>query len=207
MPPPAAGFQPSLLATGRPAADVSFSAARRIELSDGAWVDQVPGWLAGADTLFGELLDAAHWATREVAMYGRTLPEPRLHACFGPGGPPAPLPDLAELLGTWLGVRFDSIAASLYRDGSDSVAWHGDRVHRGRPVATVAVLSLGSQRRFLLRPLGGGRSVTIDEHRGDLVVMGGTCQRTWQHCVPKVAHAGPRVSVSFRQRVNERPGH
>jgi len=29
-------------------------------------------------------------------------------------------------------------------------------------------------------------------------VMGGTCQRTWRHGIPKVASAGPRIAVMFR---------
>jgi len=35
---------------------------------------------------------------------------------------------------------------------------------------------------------------------GDLLVMGGSCQRTWQHSVPKVRQAAPRIAIMFRPR-------
>lgn len=105
---------------------------------------------------------------------------------------------------------FDAIGLNLYRDGRDSVAWHGDRYERERPATTVVVLSLGAPRRFLLRPAPSGagagrasrRSLRFDLHSGDLLVMGGTCQHTWQHSVPKVARAGPRISATFRRRIH-----
>ena len=63
----------------------------------------------------------------------------------------------------------------------------------------MAILSLGATRRFLLRPKVGGPSVRYAPVAGELLVMGGTCQRTWEHCVPKCAASGPRVSVMFRE--------
>jgi alkylated DNA repair dioxygenase AlkB len=97
--------------------------------------------------------------------------------------------------------RFVSAGMCLYRDGRDSVAWHGDRIGRGRSADTmVAIVSFGSPRPLMLRPAGGGAaSLRFPLGHGDLVVMGGSCQRTWEHCIPKTARAvGPRVSVQFR---------
>lgn len=200
-------FQPSLLAAGPTGREVSFASCQRIDLGAGAWVDVTPGWLAGADSLFTSLLHGVHWQQREVALHGRILPEPRLTAWWGPDGPaasrlgraPEALRRLVLPLDDRYGHGFDAIGLNLYRTGRDSVAWHGDRLQRERPVTLVAVLSLGSPRRFLLRPAGGGTSRRIEMFSGDLLVMGGTCQRTWQHSVPKVAHAGPRISATFRR--------
>lgn len=200
-------FQPSLLAAGPTGREVSFAAGRRIDLGAGAWVDVVPGWLAGADSLFTSLVHGVRWHQREVAVHGRILPEPRLTAWWGPDGPatarlaraPEALRHLIPPLDARYGHGFDAIGLNLYRTGRDSVAWHGDRLQRERPVTVVAVLSLGSPRRFLLRPTGGGASRRIEMFSGDLLVMGGTCQRTWQHSVPKVARAGPRISATFRR--------
>ena len=108
------------------------------------------------------------------------------------------LGDAADAIGLRYGIDVARIGANLYRDGTDSVAWHGDRVARELPEAVVAVLSLGSPRAFRLRPTGGGVSVAYHPAPGDLLVMGGTCQRTWQHSVPKARHGGPRISVTFR---------
>ena len=80
------------------------------------------------------------------------------------------------------------------------MAWHGDTIGRGRTEDTlVAILSLGAARALLLRPRAGGASVRFRIGHGDLLVMGGSCQRTWEHAVPKTARpTGPRISVQFR---------
>lgn len=204
---PTLPFQPSLLADGPTGTEPTFARARRVELTRGAWVDLVPGFLPGADALFTSLLRTVAWQQREVPMYGRMVLEPRLHAWWGDddaperrlGRAPEALRRLLAPLDERYEVGFDAIGLNLYRTGRDSVAWHGDRTLRRVPHSTVVVLSLGSPRRFLLRPVGGGRSRSVEMFSGDLLVMGGTCQRTWQHCIPKVAQAGPRMSATFRR--------
>jgi alkylated DNA repair dioxygenase AlkB len=131
-------------------------------------------------------------------MYDRVVAEPRLTTRLWED-PPDPLPAMAQALSEHYGDDLATVSANLYRDGRDSVAWHGDRVGRRRDETVVAILSLGSPRRFLLRPKGGGRSLRLTPAAGDLLVLGGTCQRTWEHSVPKVAAAGPRISVMFRE--------
>jgi alkylated DNA repair dioxygenase AlkB len=201
--PPQLEWQGSLLGAQEPNIDTAV----RTELGGGAWVDVVPGWLTGADDLFGQLVGLAAWQERERPMYDKVLPEPRLSAWWTIATSPEAvrplLKDAARALGGRYGEAFGTAGLNLYRSGRDSVAWHGDR-HARRPEhldAVIAVLSLGSTRRFLLRPTGGGPSVRFEPAGGDLLVMGGSCQRTWQHCVPKVASAGPRMSVTFRHPV------
>jgi hypothetical protein len=194
----AVAWQPSLLAIDDPAFDPGFSTARRRFLGQGAWVDVVPDWASGADTLFDQVLESAQWKAYERPMYERIVDVPRLSATAWQGRPRL-LERMASCLGLRYSVDLPAISANLYRDGHDSVAWHGDRIGRVRSDAVVAILSLGSDRTLLLRPNGGGRSIALPMHSGDLVVQGGTCQRTFEHCVPKRAHAGPRISVMFRQ--------
>lgn len=211
-PPPGLVWQGSLIGDGDPTADRSFAGLRRFHLHGGAWVDLVPNWLTGADTLLDHLLDAVPWQARRVRMYDHVVDEPRLSAWWGARDErpwPAHTPAIADALTAHYGIRFDSLGANLYRDGSDSVAWHGDRVYREQEGdAFVAVLTLGCARRFLLRPKQGGPSLRLRPGPGDLLVMGGTCQRTWQHCVPKTAYAtGPRVSITLRPNHPVRPGN
>ena len=195
-------WQPSLLdsAALAPTFDHSCRGVRRHDLGAGAWVDHLPGWVHGADALFAELLASTPWSHREVRMYERVLPEPRLTHRWelSRGSPPEPFARLAEVLSERYDVEFTQVGANLYRDGADSVAWHGDRVARELPSAVVALLSFGAIRPFRLRPTGGGPSVSFLPGPGDLLVMGGSCQRTWQHSVPKVRRAAPRISVQFR---------
>ena len=180
--------------------------ARRA-LSRGAWIDHVPGWFRGADALVERLRHDTPWRAGERTMYERVVAVPRLTAWYpeiGRIGDAALTACRDELVAHYRCADdpFVSAGLCLYRDGRDSVAWHGDRIGRGRSSDTmVAVLSLGSPRAFLLRPDGGGDVVRLSVGHGDLVVMGGTCQRTWEHAVPKSrSAAGPRISVQFRQR-------
>ncbi len=191
-------WQPSLLGDEEIGFDASPAALVRHDLGRGAWYEQAAGWVRGADRLFTTVMDGAPWASHERPMYDRTVVEPRLTTRLWEV-PPDPLPGMAAALSERYGVDLSAISANLYRDGRDSVAWHGDRVGRGRRETVVALVSLGSARRFLLRPNGGGRSVRLAPGHGDLLVLGGTCQRTWQHSVPKSASAGPRISVMFRE--------
>ena len=178
----------------------------RRELSDGAWVDHLPGWVAGSDEVLEVLLGDIGWREDRRQMYEREVAVPRLLRWYG-GTETLPHPLLTEAresLNRYYQVeprdRFVSAGMCLYRDGRDSVAWHGDRLGRGRTADTmVAIVSFGSPRPLMLRPASGGPSLRFPLGHGDLVVMGGSCQRTWEHCIPKTAKpVGPRVSVQYR---------
>jgi alkylated DNA repair dioxygenase AlkB len=192
--------QLDLLAATRVGFDARFADLRRGELSDGAWVDHAPGWVAGHDQLFEQLEAQLTWRTESRRMYDHVVATPRLLA-----GVPAHevcdgiIDDMRRALSERYGEDFVGTTAALYRDGNDSVAWHGDTTARDMERAVVATISLGQPRKFLLRPTAGGASISYQLGGGDLIVMGGTCQRTWRHAIPKVAHAaGPRIAVLFR---------
>lgn len=181
-----------------PAYDVGFTAAARTELGLGAWLDLVPGWLAGAETLLERVVSAAPWAGHERWMYDKVVTEPRL-STRGWADPPDPVHSMGAALSARYGLDLSAVSANLYRDGQDSVAWHGDTAGRRVATTVVAIVVLGAPRRFLLRPRGGGTAHRITPAHGDLLVMGGTCQRTWEHSVPKCATAGLRVALMFRE--------
>jgi alkylated DNA repair dioxygenase AlkB len=194
-----AGYQPSLLGShGAPCHDPTFAGAARRVLSGGAWVDHVPAWVGAADALFDELVATAPFDAHERWMYDRVVVEPRLTTRDW-AAPPAVLRAMAAALEARYGVPLPSVSAALYRDGRDSVAWHGDRIGRRVEQTVVAIVSLGTPRRFLLRPASGGPSIRYTPAGGDLLVLGGTCQRSWQHSVPKCTDAGARISVMFRE--------
>jgi alkylated DNA repair dioxygenase AlkB len=204
-----AGLQGSLLdLLAEPELD-SLSSLRRTQLTKGAWLDVLPGWLSGADQLFQSLFDAVPWRAERRPMYDQVVAVPRL-TCFYDEARPLPDPLLLQArtalnahYADELGEPFRTAGLCLYRDGRDSVAWHGDDTGRGRTEDTmVAILSLGSPRPLLLRPRGGGGgTVRHNLGHGDLIVMGGSCQRTWEHAIAKTARpVGPRISVQFRPR-------
>jgi alkylated DNA repair dioxygenase AlkB len=177
----------------------------RTPLSVGAWVDVCRNWFEGADEVFTSLMYDVTWRAERRQMYDRVVEVPRLVAMFGPGEvlPHPALTAAREALSEHyrpeLGEDFVTAGCCFYRDGNDSVAWHGDTIGRGRTDDTmVAIVSFGDPRKLLLRPVGGGDSLAFTLGHGDLIVMGGSCQRTWEHSVPKTAGAGPRISVQFR---------
>ncbi|MBS4729164.1 alpha-ketoglutarate-dependent dioxygenase AlkB [Mycobacterium sp. SM1] len=186
-----------------------FQLAQRRQLGDGAWIDIRTGWLAEADDLFGALLATVPWRAERRHMYDRVLDVPRLVSFHDLTAEDPPHPLLERLRGRLndsyageLGEPFTTVGLCLYRDGSDSVAWHGDTIGRGSTEDTmVAIVSLGATRTFALRRRGGGPSVRLPLAHGDLLVMGGSCQRTWEHSVPKTSvPAGRRISIQFRPR-------
>jgi alkylated DNA repair dioxygenase AlkB len=196
---------------------------RRVPLSHGAWIDVQRGWLTGSAPLFTRLAQTVPWRAERRRMYDRTVDVPRLLCFYGENDalPDPALEDCRAALNAHyadeLGEPFVSAGLCFYRDGRDSVAWHGDRIGRGSTEDTmVAIVSLGEARPLLLRPAGrnagkseragagnsgGGQVLRYSLGHGDLIVMGGSCQRTWEHAVPKsVRPTGPRISVQFRPR-------
>lgn len=201
-------FQPTLFDGETPSFDAGFRGLERIHLDEASWLDYAPGWVAGSDALFTQILTGRRWGERTRWMYDRRVREPRLTAVWslGPGEPlePAILERMRRCLGARYGVVFDSVGFNLYRDGEDSVAWHGDKIRKEIEDPIIPLVSLGEPRKFLVRPKGGGRSRAFHLGRGDLLVTGGATHRAWDHAVPKVAHAGPRISIAFRYGLDPR---
>jgi alkylated DNA repair dioxygenase AlkB len=197
-------FQSSLFQAAS-AGVADLSGIERRALTRGAWVDVLRAWVPEADDVFARLVADVPWRAERRQMYDRVVDVPRLVHTYMIGDP-LPHPVLEEARDALsahylpeLGEPFRTAGCCYYRDGRDSVAWHGDTIGRGRSHDTmVAIVSLGDPRKLHLRPRNGGDGVVVEMAHGDLVVMGGSCQRTWEHAVPKVAHAGPRISVQFR---------
>ena len=190
-------LQPSLFGESEPIPDAGFPGLERLDLDPASWLDYAPGWLAGDARLYDFLADAVKWEQPEVRMYDKMVKTPRLVGHVDPVSHPV-LGEMVGLLSGHYGITMDRVSVGWYRTGADSVAWHGDRIARELPHSIVATVSLGGPRRFLIRTKGGGESTGFDLGRGDLVVMGGACQRLWEHTVPKVAAAPPRIALMFR---------
>jgi alkylated DNA repair dioxygenase AlkB len=200
-----APFQASLFTSsdaGEPSCEPSFAGMRRVALDATAWVDVLPGWLRGADRLMAELVAARRWGQRTRHIYDKEMIEPRLtdRWTLASGEPLAPaiLETIRAALSLRYGVTFDSLGFNLYRDGRDSVAWHRDTIHKEVVDPVVPLVSLGEPRKLVFRPFGGGPSRAFPLGHGDLLVTGGSAQRTWEHAILKVARAGARISLAYR---------
>ncbi len=180
----------------------------RHPLTRGAWVDVRPGWVTGSEDLFARLVHDVPWQAERRTMWDAVVDVPRLLRFYGARDtlPDPLLTEAREALSAHyadeLGEPFTTAGLCFYRDGRDSVAWHGDTHGRSSLEDTlVAIVSLGEARRLSLRPRAGGASIAFPVGHGDLLVMGGSCQRTWEHAVLKTARpVGPRISIQFRPR-------
>ena len=192
-------WQTTLLGAEEPRVDPAVR-VERIDLNPGAWVDVGRGWLRGADTLLDLLITTVPWRQGRRHMYGRMVDDPRLSRWYQ-AADELPHPALALIrttLSSRYGVPFGAVGLNYYRDGRDSVAPHRDRELRDVDDTLVAITTLGAARPFRLRPRSGGASLDVHPGSGDLLVMGGRTQADWEHAVPKVRTAGPRVSISLR---------
>ncbi|MCP3822418.1 alpha-ketoglutarate-dependent dioxygenase AlkB [Streptomyces sp. A3M-1-3] len=202
-------FQASLLDAQEEIALRPLTSVRRRVLSHGAWLDLLPGWVSGADALFEWLAAHVPWHAEQRTMYEQVVAVPRLLAYYGEDDPlPHPVLEqarsaLSRYYAAELGEPFRTAGLCHYRDGRDSVAWHGDTHGRGGKEDTmVAIVSVGEPRALALRPRqGGGPVIRQPVGHGDLLVMGGSCQRTWEHAILKTGKpVGPRISIQFRPR-------
>ncbi len=174
-------------------------------------VDYYPDWITDADQLFALLRDEIAWELHSVTLYGRTVPTPRLTAWMGDGAYrysgivnepvtwPLPLLELRDRLRHEFGVDFNSCLANLYRDGSDSMGYHSDDEPELGPRPTIASVSLGDRRRFVLRHRTTGKRWSWDLGHGDLLVMRDESQSDYAHAVSKTSRpVGARMNLTFR---------
>jgi alkylated DNA repair dioxygenase AlkB len=178
-----------------------FVEINRVDLDENSWIEVVPGLVRSPQNLFARLRREFSWSQRQRWMYDRKVDEPRLTASYPQIAetPSEALRTLARRLSQVYGVTYDGLWVNLYRDHRDSTPWHSDSITCKRAICTVPVLTLGHQRRFLIKPFTGGKSVPFAPASGDLLVMRGRCQVDWRHAVPKqVTAATARISVNFQ---------
>jgi alkylated DNA repair dioxygenase AlkB len=201
-------FQTSLFddVGAEPALGSLHGHVRRILLEDGAWIDIRPDWIANSDELFERLAVGVPWRADRREMFDRVVEVPRLVSSFGPDDiyPDPILNQAQKRLNAYYRAPKDQVFQTaglcFYRTGDDSVAWHGDRVGAGINRDTmVAIVSVGAARTLSIRRKEGGQTQRFPLGHGDLIVMGGSCQRTYEHAILKSKQAmGPRISVQFR---------
>ena len=175
-------------------------------------VDYHPSWVSDDEAVLQILRDEIEWEQREITLFGRTVPTPRLTAWMGdapytysgvtnhPKPWPPILDDLRERLRRELGLEVNSCLANLYRDGSDSMGYHSDDEPELGPRPTIASVSLGARRDFVLRHRVTRHRWTWALGAGDLLVMRDESQSDYAHAVPKTRlRVGPRINLTFRE--------
>jgi alkylated DNA repair dioxygenase AlkB len=197
--------------TATPELEIDRRPATRISLDEQSWVDMVEGFVRRPVESLATVLDGTPWGQNEVLRYDRYVPEQRLMA--GLRADSMPLLRQTDLhLQSRYRVAFDGVAAILYRDGTDFQGLHSDREMRWLDDTLIAIVVLGERRPFVIRPRTrwtdalaqkvpagkGGDDLVLMPGEGDLLVMGGACQRAWLHGVPAVDTPRPRISLTWR---------
>ncbi|MFC5577894.1 alpha-ketoglutarate-dependent dioxygenase AlkB family protein [Lysobacter niabensis] len=153
---------------------------------------------------FEKLRDEVPWQAQRRPMYDRIVDVPRLTAGFRLDSErlPQSLREAAAVLARRTGQPFNAVGLNYYRDGRDSVAPHGDKLHMLVPGHPVALISLGAIRRMTIRPKQPPRTpIHVDLEAGSLLLMSYDSQLHYEHGVPKTREAvGPRISLAFRVR-------
>lgn len=170
-----------------------------------------------AGTLFAYLQSDKNIAWRQdtIRMFGKQVLTPRLSAWYGnegasytysgltlqPNNWTDELLSIKQKIETISGATFNSVLLNFYRHGQDSMGWHADDEPELGKMPTIASLSLGAERRFLLRAKNNHHQKhEIPLHNGSLLVMSGNTQHYWQHAIPKTSRpTKPRINLTFRQ--------
>ena len=166
--------------------------------------------------LYEKLISELDWSQGQIKLYGREHTIPRLEAWHGDPGArygysgtelePQPwTPALQEIREALISHRsdlnFNSVLGNWYRDGEDAMGWHSDDEKELGPEPVIASISLGDERRFLLRHRRRKELQTheITLESGSLLLMRGESQRAWRHSIPKTRRTvAPRINLTYR---------
>jgi len=168
-----------------------------------------------SDEIFATLYQSVKWEQRYISLYGRKVALPRLVSWYGDRGKlykysgmemrpspwTKPLMQVKNRIEKVCEDTFNSVLLNLYRDGSDSIAWHSDDEKELGKNPLIASVSFGETRLFKLRhKFQKELKLNLQLSHGDLLIMGGTTQSYWQHQIPKNRESRqPRINLTFRK--------
>ena len=128
---------------------------------------------------YSSLMEETDWEQSEIRIFGKLHKIPRLNAWYGPKSmtysgytmsakPMSPLLlEITDQLFTVTGETYNSVLLNLYRDGRDAMGWHSDDEPEFDPLASIASLSLGGTRKFVVKEKkkGGKLGAKLEDNR------------------------------------------
>lgn len=173
-------------------------------------------WNPDADTCLRRLVAETPWRQDEVRVFGKTHPQPRLHAWYGDarasysysGLTLQPMPwtpllaSLRQQVEAITGADFNSVLLNYYRNHRDSMGMHADDEPELGPKPVIASISFGEERvlRFRHRRDRSIEPAKIPLPHGSLLLMSGATQANWHHGINKLTRpCGPRLNLTFRR--------
>lgn len=167
-----------------------------------------------ARAFYDALLAKTAWRHDEVVIFGRRIVTAREMAWHGDAGLDytysgttrealpwnGELLDLKRLVETESGETFNSCLLNLYHDGNEGMGWHSDDEKSLVREAAIASLSLGTERKFRFKHRRQPLTADVMLEHGSLLVMKGTTQANWLHCLPKSKRITEgRINLTFRK--------
>jgi len=166
-----------------------------------------------ADMIFQQLNTQLEWQEETLMIMGKRVIAPRQVCWYGDQNAEYSYSGITHQPLQWIPVlsqikqqiyqsydyNFNSVLANLYRNGQDSMGWHADKEKQLGTNPAIASLSLGAERLFKLRHRKQHQSVNINLGHGSLLIMAGSLQHHWRHCLPKTRRpVTPRINLTFR---------
>jgi alkylated DNA repair dioxygenase AlkB len=175
----------------------------------------LPAFIPARETgaLFERLMTELDWQQEVITIAGRRVTVPRLVCWHGEPGAvyrysgvdhePVAWTETLRLLKQRVQQAchhiFNSVLGNLYRNGQDSMGWHADKEKALGRDPVIASLSFGAMRLFRIRHDKTGETLDLRLGDGSLLLMRGSLQHHWRHCVPKSpAVCGARINLTFR---------
>jgi alkylated DNA repair dioxygenase AlkB len=115
-----------------------------------------------------------------------------------------PIPEIFVGLIEYMNMRysrnFNMLLINWYLTGENYIGMHSDDESKMTPDSPVITISFGSTRDFVLKNKTTNEKIMIPMTNNDVLVMGGKCQKTHRHGVPKRLRVkSPRISVTLRE--------
>ena len=164
-----------------------------------------------SERMFSSIKDETPWEERNIILFGKEVPQPRLACWYGdmaysysgitlePRPMTATLLEIKQRCEEVTSTKFNSVLVNLYRDGQDSMGLHADDEPELGSEPTIASVSFGGERNFRLRHRQTRELQQISLASGSLLVMSGLSQACWMHDIPKTKKfVEPRINLTFR---------
>lgn len=168
---------------------------------------------ADAEAHFLKLIENVHWQHDEVMIFGKKMVTGRKTAWYGDEEFKYTYSKMTKKARLWIpellplklkveqvtGLEFNSCLLNLYHSGEEGMSWHSDAEAELGPEPAIASVSLGAQRKFVLKHKDSAEKIELQLEPGSLLLMAGETQKHWLHSLPKTKKVKePRINLTFR---------
>tara|TARA_B100001057_G_C22686473_1_gene885909 strand:- start:125 stop:673 length:549 start_codon:yes stop_codon:yes gene_type:complete len=176
------------------------------------WIQHypLPDDLKFGEEHFRELLEEKPEEKHTIKMFGKEMKTPRFVQAFGKDykysgniAKAKPIPEILKPIIEHFNKKYEcnlnGILVNFYMDGNDYISMHRDNEKTLNKKSPIVSISLGDTRKFVLQDMVSKEKTVYNLENNDVLVMGGTCQQTHKHGVPKQKNKGMRINITIRE--------